>query len=170
METLQHFLWPVVMIGGLGAFIDFLIGKAGQMRAKDFLLGWWVRFDDVRWKNFGREEGLFAGRLIDKWFGGRILSSRRIASALIIFFASLVLGYLHFLLSPNSLDIKCLYCDAKLYIGVVVLIVFFLGFSLSCSFTRFIAFRVSYLCGDGQLKNFVLFIMMLIINYIMLVI
>jgi len=65
METLKDFLWPIVLIGGLGAFIDFLIGKTGQARAKDFLLKWWVRFDDVHWKNFGKEEGLFAGRLIE---------------------------------------------------------------------------------------------------------
>src|SRR5215831_8201874 len=84
METLKDILWPIVLVGGLGALIDFLIGKAGQQRAKDFLLKWWVRFDDVHWKNFGREEGLFAGRLIEKWFGRRIWSFRRIASALSI--------------------------------------------------------------------------------------
>jgi hypothetical protein len=76
METLKNFLWPIVVIGGLGAFIDFLIGRAGQERAKDFLLEWWVRFDNVRWKNFGRNEGLFAGRLMEKWFGHRTWSFR----------------------------------------------------------------------------------------------
>jgi hypothetical protein len=34
METLKDFLWPIVAIGGLGAFIDFLIGKVGHERAK----------------------------------------------------------------------------------------------------------------------------------------
>jgi hypothetical protein len=67
METLKDILWPVVLVGGSGAFIDFLIGKTGQQKAKDWLLKWWVRFDDVRWKNFGREEGLFAGRLIEPY-------------------------------------------------------------------------------------------------------
>ena len=52
METLKDILWPIVVVGGLGAFIDFLIGRTGQQKAKDFLLKWWVRFDDVRWKNF----------------------------------------------------------------------------------------------------------------------
>jgi hypothetical protein len=36
METLKDFLWPIVLIGGLGAFIDFLLGRTGQERAKDF--------------------------------------------------------------------------------------------------------------------------------------
>jgi hypothetical protein len=55
METLKDILWPIIAIGGLGAFVDFLIGRTGQEIAKDFLLRWWVRFDDVHWKNFGRE-------------------------------------------------------------------------------------------------------------------
>ena len=84
MEKLKDVLWPIVLVGGLGAFIDFLIGKAGQERAKDFLLRWWVRFDDVRWRNFGREEGLFAGRVIERWFGRRIWSVRRFTSASIL--------------------------------------------------------------------------------------
>jgi hypothetical protein len=64
MITLKDILWPIVLIDGLGAFVDFLIGKTGQQKAKDFLLEWWVRFDDVRWTNFGREEGLFATEFI----------------------------------------------------------------------------------------------------------
>src|SRR5215471_16532202 len=93
METLKDILWPVVLGGGLGAFIDFLIGRTGQERAKDFLLRWWVRFDDVHWQNFGREEGLFAGKIIGKWFGKKVFSFRRIVAyfALMVFF--LLIGY-----------------------------------------------------------------------------
>ena len=74
METLKNFLWPIILVGGLGGLIDFLIGKAGQEKAKDLLLKWWVRFDDVHWRNFGREEGIFAGQLIDQWFGRKTWS------------------------------------------------------------------------------------------------
>src|SRR5262245_61329132 len=86
MEKLKDILWPIILVGGFGAFIDFLIGKAGQVKAKDFLLKWWVRFDDVRWRNFGREEGIFAGHLIEKSFGRRIWSRRRIGMAFLTFF------------------------------------------------------------------------------------
>jgi hypothetical protein len=82
METVKNIASAVITIGGLGAFIDFVIGSAGQAKAKDFMLKWWVRFDDVRWNNFGREEGLFAGRLIERCFGRRIWSSRRITSTI----------------------------------------------------------------------------------------
>ena len=84
METLKDILWPVVLVGGFGAFIDFLIGTAGQEKAKNFLLNWWVKFDDVQWKNFGREEGLFVARLIGQCCGQRIWSLRRVVAALIL--------------------------------------------------------------------------------------
>jgi len=93
METVKNIVWPVALVGGLGAFIDFLIGKTGQERAKDFLLRWWVRFDDVQWKNFGKEEGLFAAQLIEKCFGKRIWSARRIAAALLLLILFLIIGY-----------------------------------------------------------------------------
>jgi hypothetical protein len=37
METVKQILEPIIVVGGFGAFIDFLIGKAGQERAKLFL-------------------------------------------------------------------------------------------------------------------------------------
>jgi hypothetical protein len=169
METLKDILWPVVVVGGLGAFIDFLIGKTGQEKAKDFLLRWWVRFDDVRWKNFGREEGLFAGRLIEQWFGRRICSFRRIAmfSFLSIMFGSL--DYVWLMLSFPRLDEICAYCvGGDIKIVGALLIICFIGFSLSISFTRYITFQMAHLCGEGSGRNLLVFVSMLIINYLML--
>src|SRR5215472_11134497 len=98
METLKDFLWPIVLVGGLGAFIDFLIGRTGQAKAKDFLLKWWVRFDDVHWRNLGREEGLFAGELIGKWFGKRAWSLCRIKVAILALFIFVLIAVIRLLL------------------------------------------------------------------------
>jgi hypothetical protein len=49
------------------------------------------------------------------------------------------------------------------------LIVSFIGFSVSVSFTKFVAVRMAYLCGIGEMKNFIIFFVMLIVNYAMLV-
>ena len=68
IETLKDVLSAIVLIGRLEALIDFLIGKTGQTRARDFLLRWWVRFDDVRWRNFGTEEGRFATQKLERWW------------------------------------------------------------------------------------------------------
>ena len=85
MEALKNFLWPIIVIGGLGAFIDFLIGRTGQDKARNLLFQWWVRFDDVHWKNFGREEAMFAAYLIERWFGKIIWSINRIICLFYIF-------------------------------------------------------------------------------------
>jgi len=166
METLKDILWPVVLVGGLGAFIDFLIGKAGQERAKDFLLRWWVRFDDVRWRNFGREEGFFAGRLIETWFGKRIWSLRRITSFAILSGVNLL-----YIITISSLEynFSCGYCHDPIYYLMIVLFVSFLAFSVSISVTKFITFRMAYLCNIGEAKNLIIFAALLIINCLMLV-
>jgi hypothetical protein len=167
METLKDFLWPIVAIGGLGAFIDFLIGKTGQERAKDFLLKWWVRFDDVHWKNFGREEGLFSGRLIEKLCGRRVWSLRRITIATLILPVLTLFAVLKLLAFGGSHIEWCNDCGLRdLAFGLVV---FLIGFSLSVSFTKMIAIGMAHLCGIGSLRNFCVFTISLIFNYLFLV-
>jgi hypothetical protein len=182
MDTLQHVLWPILLVGGLGVFIDLLIGQTGQERTKDFLLSWWVRFDDVRWRNFGREEGLFAGRLIEKWLGKHIWSFRRIVVAFILFALFLPAAYVLSLMS-NSYNISCYYCYISctycrtnydyfiyyntIYASLVTTVILYL--TTSISFIKFITFRTAYLCGVGEARNLLVFLVGLIVYCIMLI-
>jgi hypothetical protein len=94
METpLPHWLWSIAGVAGLGAFIDFLIGRAGQKRVKGWLETWWIKFDDVHRNNFGREEALYAVHLIDYWFGDRFFCVRRLIAVGIILLVSAACGY-----------------------------------------------------------------------------
>src|SRR6516165_11226338 len=162
MDKLKDILWPIVLVGVLGGLIDFLIGNAGQAKAKDFLLKWWVRFDDVRWRNFGREEGLFAGRLIEKWFGRRMCSLRRVISTLIIFIVCFVILNLEYkILTTNPLYF---YTKTNLFGNVWAFFIAFVGFSVGITFTKFITFRMAYACGIGEMRNSIIFLMMLFIN------
>jgi hypothetical protein len=163
MDKLKDFLWPVVLFGGVGALIDFLIGRAGQAKAKDFLLKWWVRFDDIKWNNFGREEGLFAGEIIQKLFGRRVWSIRRIASAVIV----TVFLYVFFALMHRTTDISDLKSAIVISSGTVASII---SFSLSISFTKSVTLLVARLCGVSELKNIIFFLIMLIFNYVCLAI
>jgi hypothetical protein len=47
------------------------------------------------------------------------------------------------------------------------LIIYFLGF-LSVYFTKLITFRMAYLCGVGNVKNLIIFLTMLFVNFLML--
>jgi hypothetical protein len=164
METLKDILWPVVVVGGLGAFIDVMIGKAGQAKAKDFLLEWWVRFDDVRWRNFGREEGLFASEQIEKWFGPKIWSLRRITAFIVLFLVILSLEYF------SQDNPACRYCHDRIYYSAIALFMSFLGFSISVSFTKLLTSRIAYLCGIGYFRNMIIFLIMLIVNLLIYII
>ena len=44
----------------------------------------------------------------------------------------------------------------------------FLGFFISMSFTRFVTFRHAYICGVGSVRNLMIFLGMLLVNYLML--
>jgi hypothetical protein len=79
------FLWPIPVFAFLGSFIDFYIGKKGQERARDFLLTWWVRFDDIRWGNFGPKEAEATSSIIESWFGTHLLSLKRIVRATLVY-------------------------------------------------------------------------------------
>jgi hypothetical protein len=85
-------LWPIATLAGVGAFIDFLIGCVGAGRVRDFLETWWIKFDDVRWNNFGQKEAIFAIELIDRWCGRRLWSWRRLVFVLVFFAIAIPLG------------------------------------------------------------------------------
>ena len=55
-----------------------------------------MRFDDVHWKNFGREEGLFAGGILEKWFGKRIFSLRFFTSATTLLVICVIIGFIKY--------------------------------------------------------------------------
>jgi hypothetical protein len=168
MGPLKDILWPIVGAGGSGALIDFVIGKAGQAKAKDLLLEWWVRFDDIKWKNFGREDGLFAVFFLDKCFGRRIYSFKRIVSSLsVLCICSIFWIAVRIIMGHNNTE-WCTQCNT--WMGFTGNIIFFMtGFNLAVEYTRLIAYLTAKFCGIGVLNNLAVFIMMLIFNYLMLV-
>jgi hypothetical protein len=145
METAKRILESIIVVGRFGAFIDFLIGRTGQERAKLFLLEWWVRFDDIRWESFGRQEGLHAGELIDRWFSPRIFSYKRIQSTVFVFVSLFLLTSLvKELMSSEGIICLAYELFPKEPISVTLLILsFFCGFAVSISFTRAITLLIS---------------------------
>jgi hypothetical protein len=73
-------LSTIAACAGVGAFIDFWIGKRGDKRVRDWLETWWLRFSYVNVKNFGREEALYAIAILDSLFGQRLASGRRLTA------------------------------------------------------------------------------------------
>jgi hypothetical protein len=182
MNRVPDFLWPIILFGSCGGFIDFLIGKTGQEGCRNWLLKWWVKFDDIRWNNFGRKEGMFAARLISRLFGERIWSRRRIGSGVLLMMIvlSLVIFRLGVFAKPDTVlgvgssgqpAIRwCDYCGYNNPATIIpALIASLISFCLSVSFTKVITIRMADLCGSGQLRNFIVFACLLIINYLMLV-
>jgi energy-converting hydrogenase Eha subunit A len=65
-------------MAALGKIIDMAIRESEEDKLREWLAAWWVRFDDVRWSNFGQKEAEIAIEKIDRWTGRRLLSRQRL--------------------------------------------------------------------------------------------
>jgi hypothetical protein len=156
-------MFTVVACAGIGAFIDFYIGKSGQRRVKDCLETWWLKFSDVRWGALGREEALFAVQILNLLFGDRLFSARRmIVVSVWVFLGSLTiitvyrLGELYdlHLLSP--------------YVWIAYFFLFCLA-TLSVSITTFASAKVAILLTKAPYLNIVGLIFILLFQYSLIV-
>jgi hypothetical protein len=78
MATWTDSLTTVASLCGIGAGIDFFLGRVGQQKVREFLELYWLRFSYLDWKDFGKAEALFAIGILDRLFGRRFLSPKRL--------------------------------------------------------------------------------------------
>jgi len=148
-----------------GGFIDFIIGAKGQKRIYDRLETWWIRFDDVRWTNFGREEAEYAVRLMDLWFGRRLLSYRRVIFVVLFIATAMIAGHALAILYFAS---GWFFLSANLTLATYLLIAA-VGLATSLSVTRLIAVLAARSCRNSVWKNFTIFTMLLGFTYLIMV-
>lgn len=170
--------WAVPAWGAIGIGIDFLLGKSGQQRVKDWLETWWLRLSDVKWDNFGRKEALFALQKMDRWFGRRFLSVRRLLVVVISIF--LVTGFMIFSLAftyaPHpiwnyfgwsagvlwSLGNRFQRSDFLFFILTLI------SFAFSFSVTRIASATVARLLRYDSYFNFIGLVLLLLFQYVLL--
>lgn len=68
----------VVILGGLGAVVDFLISSAQKEKIKNWMLAKWVKFEDMKLSNFSEKEAMYFVELSDGLFGTKLFSWKRI--------------------------------------------------------------------------------------------
>lgn len=124
----------------LGGAIDFVIGPTRQKRLKDRLETWWLRLSYVRWRNLGREEALFAVQVMDRLFGSRLFSPRRVLVAIMSAFAFGGLIIVLVLLSSVAEFQWWNFFDAVHFVWLVIILFFF---ATSFSITRIAAIVVA---------------------------
>lgn len=141
--------WPeqalatVAASGGVGAFIDFWLGKAGERRVRDWMETWWLRLSFVRLGSFGREEAFVAIAVMDRIFGRRLLSLRRllatcitVGAAVLSIFAvqMMVRAFKGDIYEPYKIDLLRLLIEALVF-AVSISITRLIG-RISCNFIQ----------------------------------
>jgi hypothetical protein len=162
---LPGWLWPIAALSGLGAFIDFLIGRVGQDRTRDILASWWIRFDDIKWSNFGQKEASFSVSVLDLVCGKRFLSVKRIYF-LIATTATLLI--IDILIIPHLVSYYMI-VSTPVVISMTSIAISVLAFSLSISYSREISRFVLSIYSDSGWTNLTIIVVFFAVSYIILV-
>jgi hypothetical protein len=167
----------IIAVCGLvgGALIDFYIGKPGQRRVRDRLETWWLRLSDVRWGNFGREEALFAVEVMDRLFGRRLFSFRRmlvvvltsafVCSILIVIM--IIEGHTLYLTWWREFYNDSPQQDPDEAINWVTFIIILFSLATSFSFTRFAAVTIAKVLTRAPYLNLAGIVCVLSFQYLL---
>jgi hypothetical protein len=150
-------LSTVAACGGAGAFIDFWIGKRGEKRVRDWFETWWLRFSYITMKSFGREEALYAVGILDRLFGRRLFSSRRLVATVVVAFIVLTPTITKFVTHYNT---GLIWTETP-NILAIKLVAALLLFAMSISATRAVSVRASRHLRYGSVANTIIFILIL---------
>lgn len=88
----DNFFWIMAGFGGVGAFIDFLLGKPGQKKVRSLIETWWLQFNEVKWRSFGRAEAELVIGFLDRRFGRRLWSQQRWWTSLVLVVVATLVG------------------------------------------------------------------------------
>ena len=75
------------------AVFDFFLGKAGRLKLQSRLESLWLRFSYVRWPSLGATEAVAFLSWIDRVFGARFLSWRRLISSTLFVVVLICIAY-----------------------------------------------------------------------------
>ena len=168
VEALDAWLtWAGVagVMTGAGAFIDFYLGPTGRQRAKDRMVKWWVKIEDVRWAYFGRDEALFALQKMDRLFGRRFFSFRRLIVVAVSTF--LVSGFMIVSMAINR--IGPFTWPAFVQRSTLLLLVLIVSaLAASFSVTRIVSLLVARVLGVARYISLFGLVFLLLFQYLML--
>jgi hypothetical protein len=157
MASLDGAIATIVAFGGMGALIDFWIGKAGQKRVRDWLETWWFRLSYVRKSNFGRHEAAIAAAVMGRLFGDKLTARRRWASVVALLAVFVAFGLLRWMTAPTMPGSALRDWDY----GALALLSSAILCALSLSITVRLAKAISRKLPDGLLANTGAFLLLL---------
>jgi len=167
LQSWTSILTTVAACGGVGAFIDFWIGKQGQQRLRSWLETWWLKFSYVRFQTLGHDEALFAVRVIDRLVGRRLLSVRRLTAALIITVTSLVTSHIYYFLLTHIFVHGVSASPYSIVMYVALILMPLASVAISFSLTRLTAVLVARAISHYPMLNLIGLLFMLFFQYLL---
>ena len=149
----------------IGRVIDWYIGNSGRRRFGDLMMNWGAQLENMEWAYFARDEALFAVRVMDRLFGRRLLSVRRM---LVLAAATFVVsGFMIVTLKLTHIGSF----DWFAFLGrshLLLLVIVILAFAVSFSVTRLVYLVVARLLGPARYINLFGLVLLLLFQYALL--
>jgi hypothetical protein len=165
--TASGVLWTIAGGAGVGAFIDFYIGKSGQKLVKGWLETWWLRFSYVDARNFGREEALFAVAVMDRVFGRRFFSVRRVCAVTVAAILSSAIPLATTIVRAERAGAGTVLVPSDFHLTYFSVVL--IAFSASVTITRTIAAKSANLLSTTPNLNVVMLLALLMAQLLLLV-
>jgi hypothetical protein len=158
--------WVAVIVacGGVGALIDFALGKAGQLRVKSALETLWIRISYTKFRTFGREEMLASARILRAAFGEFISWRRLLAIAFLALTCFAVWLFLPEALVLSNIE------GFSVESSVASLVLHILVFTLSISLTIWFCEATAQHLSERAAVNLLFFFTALLVQYLALVV
>jgi hypothetical protein len=165
-------LASVVAFGVVGAFIDFYVGKPGQRRVRDWLETWWLKFSEFRWGTLGRDEAVFALAIIDRQFGNRLFSARRMTATSILMVLLNIIILVHIIVQYTAVvgvfgGSTDWYSFRQIYFWIF-LACLFISATLSFSLTRFASAKIVTILTEFPFLNLFGLLLLVCFQYALL--
>lgn len=157
----------VAIFGGVGAIMDFWIGREGQKRVRNRIEDWWLRMSYINLRSFGREESLFAVEVIDRLFGRKFFSERRLVSVSIVVSVAIIasLGVRYLMALLTGAQIGSFFMDSSTAFRLAIGPIFF---AVSLSATRFAAEKGARVLQWHPRLNLFILLSLITVQYIAL--
>lgn len=92
MDAILYGLIKIGLPTAVAGFVDWLMSRSEKERLRGWLETWWLRFNEVRWRSFGRAEVERALVAFDRYAGRRLLSRQRLIVTLQVVGAGCILA------------------------------------------------------------------------------
>jgi hypothetical protein len=160
----------IAACAGIGAAVDFYLGKSGAQRINRRLEDWWLRLSYVKWRRFGQEEAQIAVERMDTLFGS-FISLRRVKIVVVLIAVGCLATLIPYFCTQNEYLYEGFFSNPHtIALTAFIVISSAVAFSFSISVTRNISWFLAKCIPQGYFASLLEFLILVCLHMAMIAI